>query len=628
MKFTFPPESRPLAGYQLKRGIARGGFGEVYYAVSDAGKEVAVKLLQHNLDVELRGIQQCLNLRHPNLVAIHDVKTDADGDQWVVMEYIGGQTLEQVLQAQRGPLPLDQIERWLTGLSNGLTYLHEQGIVHRDVKPGNIFWDHGDIKLGDVGLSKFMTPSRRSAHTESVGTVYYMAPEVTYGKYGREVDVYSVGVMLYEMLSGQLPFDGQSTGEILMKHLSEAPDLQRVPAPFRPVLAGALEKDPRRRTGSAAQVLADFRSAQRGLPPAPVVAVPPRNSPLPVVEQAVNGRPKPAAPQDEANQAMTAGEPPQVAATVQPLYGPATALVVVLVAISILGGGLGVLVVALAVCAWKWAPPQYLPYALRAADFRWLGAAGPETVRQPNGGTTRVPEGRARTKASGPQQLAPLRPVNLIAAHQRLAELTSSLSCATVLTLVFAAAMGFLSPLFGTAGSVHPDLGKLGLFTFTTLTASWALLIVTKFSEQPGTLNRFRRLAGLVVGAGVGCLAWWVGELLLVEWSDPSLHQQAIFSTVGRQTLVFYNAPTRVAFIVFFGLLFGLRRWWGQTDPHRPAVFRVMSVIVTGLLGAGLPLVFAFPWAWAVMWATVISCVVQLSAVWVPLEVRVRRRSR
>src|SRR4051794_31800123 len=116
MKFTSPPESRPLEGYTLKRGIARGGFGEVYYGLSDAGKEVAIKLLQQNMDVELRGIQHCLNLRHPHLVAIHDIKTDADNDHWVIMEYIAGDTLEQVLLKQRGPLPLDQIQRWMRGV--------------------------------------------------------------------------------------------------------------------------------------------------------------------------------------------------------------------------------------------------------------------------------------------------------------------------------------------------------------------------------------------------------------------------------------------------------------------------------------------------------------------------------
>lgn len=240
MKFTFAPESRPLAGYTIKRAIDRGGFGEVYYAQSDAGKEVALKLLQHNLDVELRGIAQCLNLKHPNLVSIFDVRADDDGDQWVVMEYVAGKTLEQALADYPHGMPMELIQKWMNGVVGGLAYLHDRGLVHRDVKPGNIFWDGGVVKVGDVGLSKFITPSRRSAHTESVGTVYYMAPEVAHGRYGTEVDVYSLGVILYEMLTGRVPFDGESTGEILMKHLSTPPDLTQVPERMRPVLAHAL----------------------------------------------------------------------------------------------------------------------------------------------------------------------------------------------------------------------------------------------------------------------------------------------------------------------------------------------------------------------------------------------------
>ena len=88
MKFTFAPESTPLDGFTIKRAIHRGGFGEVYYALSDAGKEVALKLLNNNLEVELRGVSQCLNLKHPNLVTIFDMKTDNDGDHWIVMEYV------------------------------------------------------------------------------------------------------------------------------------------------------------------------------------------------------------------------------------------------------------------------------------------------------------------------------------------------------------------------------------------------------------------------------------------------------------------------------------------------------------------------------------------------------------
>ena len=99
MKFTFQPESKPLDGYTIKRAIHRGGFGEVYYALTDAGKEVALKLLKQHYDVELRGVSQCLNLKHANLVTIFDVKTDADGDHWVIMEFVAGKSLAQLILA-------------------------------------------------------------------------------------------------------------------------------------------------------------------------------------------------------------------------------------------------------------------------------------------------------------------------------------------------------------------------------------------------------------------------------------------------------------------------------------------------------------------------------------------------
>src|SRR3954468_17360871 len=97
IKFTYPSGSRPLAGFTIKRGVGRGGFGEVYYATSDAGKEVALKLIRRNLDVELRGVTPCLNMKHPNLLGLFDIRGDELGDSWVVMEYINGETLDMVL---------------------------------------------------------------------------------------------------------------------------------------------------------------------------------------------------------------------------------------------------------------------------------------------------------------------------------------------------------------------------------------------------------------------------------------------------------------------------------------------------------------------------------------------------
>ena len=113
MKFTYGSGQRPLDGYVLKRGIGRGGFGEVYFAVSDGGKEVALKLLRggSNNDVELRGVAQCLNLKHPNLVALYDLKTDAQGDPWVVMEYIAGEPLSVVLNRHPRGLPSASLRR-------------------------------------------------------------------------------------------------------------------------------------------------------------------------------------------------------------------------------------------------------------------------------------------------------------------------------------------------------------------------------------------------------------------------------------------------------------------------------------------------------------------------------------
>ena len=113
----------------------------------------------------------------------------------------------------------------MRGICAGVAYLHDHGIVHRDLKPGNIFLDEGTVKIGDYGLAKFISCSRRSGQTESVGTVHYMAPEIANGRYGREIDTYALGIILFEMLTGTVPFEGESVGEVLMKHLTAEPDL-------------------------------------------------------------------------------------------------------------------------------------------------------------------------------------------------------------------------------------------------------------------------------------------------------------------------------------------------------------------------------------------------------------------
>jgi serine/threonine protein kinase len=256
MKFTYSSGQRPLNGYTLKRGIGHGGFGEVYFAVSDGGKEVALKLLRgnNNQDVELRGVAQCLNLKHPHLVSLYDLRTDAQGDTWVVMEYIAGEPLSVVLNRHPQGLPAELVQQWFLALSRAVAYLHDHGIVHRDLKPGNIFLENGTLKVGDYGLCKFISGTQATRQSQSVGTVHYMAPEISTGNYNKQIDIYAAGIILYEMLTGRVPFEGESAGEILMKHLTSPPDLSKLPAEYQPIVARALAKNPAHRYANMAEM--------------------------------------------------------------------------------------------------------------------------------------------------------------------------------------------------------------------------------------------------------------------------------------------------------------------------------------------------------------------------------------
>ncbi|HOW18081.1 MAG TPA: serine/threonine-protein kinase, partial [Phycisphaerae bacterium] len=248
MTFTFKHGDRPLDGYTVQRGVGRGGFGEVYYAVSDSGKEVAIKYLRDNPQIELRGVSHCMNLKSPHLVTVYDIRQNASGEYFIIMEYISGPSLRDLLVAEGDKgLGTQKAAYFLREIAKGLGYLHDRGIVHRDLKPGNIFYEDGYVKIGDYGLSKFISVSRHSAQTASVGTVHYMAPEVGSGNYGRGVDIYALGVILYEMLLGRVPYDGSSMGEVLMKHLMAQPEVNELPAPFGEVITKALAKDPKDR---------------------------------------------------------------------------------------------------------------------------------------------------------------------------------------------------------------------------------------------------------------------------------------------------------------------------------------------------------------------------------------------
>eukprot|EP00913_Durusdinium_trenchii_P028274 g26502.t1 len=695
MKFTFAPESKPLDGYTIKRAIHRGGFGEVYYALSDSGKEVALKLLQQNLEIELRGVRQCMNLKHPNLVSIFDIRTDKDGDHWIVMEYVHGKALDKVIDEADGPLPMEDVQRWLAGMAEGLNFLHDRGIVHRDLKPANVFMENGVVKIGDVGLAKFITQSRRSAQTESVGTVYYMAPEVARGRYGHEVDVYSLGVVLYEIITGRLPFDGESTAEILMKHLSDKPDLTPVPKRLRPVIAGALEKDPLRRTPSAMKLLDDFKKAVRGVEiPTTIPEESFTESPTSPVfaDERTQGFGGPSSEPDKATgnldrkaarkariEARKAARharceeqrrkhherrmerkemrhrrklerkgvrhsgrdvPVDVSVTVVPTSdrsaragGSASAarvekrdekseqirqalkvgVIVLLVLAFFTPYGFAKLVQS-SVKLLFLGGIGYLIYRLISSKNSNAVSARPEVkparppvapvvVQKPEAARRRKNKSRVRAF-----ELCPETPRSIPLRH-RVTELAGSLTTAVVCTALITAVIVAFSELL-----VEP--GRIALFGVTAVAASWIALTAAKLFEGTKVSPGNRRIANLIGGALVGCIAFFLQQMLFVSFhvNDFNVHPEGLVHSIGTVDLANGFQPTLAGYAVFFAGLFVLRRWWRHSDSMRRSRLSVWSVLLTTFVGLVWSLIITFPMAWGVTWAAAISCIVQLSA--------------
>ena len=304
-----------LRQYVITGRLGQGGMGEVWLARDTIlEREVALKVLPAG-DTDLatrkerffREARAASALNHPNIITIYEINSD-QGVDFIAMEYVQGRTLGAMLQ--RGPMAIDLVQRFASQIAEAVGRAHRAGIVHRDLKPGNIMvTDDGLVKVLDFGLAKVNQPSDASAATNAatqaaltragttVGTLGYMSPEQAVGDtVGAGSDVFSFGVILYEMLAGRLPFAGKTLSDVLRElHFADPPPLESLrpdtPPALRAIVGRALAKDPASRFANMSEVAialgggvsADAATTAMPTPAAPVAPSRGRRPPLAVI---------------------------------------------------------------------------------------------------------------------------------------------------------------------------------------------------------------------------------------------------------------------------------------------------------------------------------------------------------
>jgi len=264
--------------YRIIRKLGAGGMADVYLAEDqELGRRVAIKILndRHAADDSFierfrREAKNAAGLSHPNIVSIYD-RGEAEGTYYIAMEFLDGRSLKELIVG-RGPAPIKTAIDYARQILAAVGFAHRHGIVHRDIKPHNVLvGSEGRLKVTDFGIAR----SGASQMTEVgsiIGTAQYLSPEQARGApVDQTSDLYSVGVVLYEMLTGQVPFTGDTPLEIAMKHLSEVP---KPPSELRPevphdldsVVLRALAKDPSERYQGADEMDADLARVLEGLP--------------------------------------------------------------------------------------------------------------------------------------------------------------------------------------------------------------------------------------------------------------------------------------------------------------------------------------------------------------------------
>jgi beta-lactam-binding protein with PASTA domain/tRNA A-37 threonylcarbamoyl transferase component Bud32 len=275
--------ARVLAGrYELGRMIGRGGMAEVY-AAHDAllDREVAVKVLRERFreDASFTArfhdeARHVARLAHPNLVVVFDTGTE-DAQPFIVMERIRGRTLQQAMDA--GGLTEDRALQVAADVCGALGYAHEHGIVHRDIKPGNVMLaEDGSVKVTDFGIARAISDETVTVTAAVLGTAAYLSPEQAQGRrVDARSDLYSLGVVLYELLTGKVPFTAETPVAVALQHVRAAPTPLRELAPSvsrhaETITMRLLAKDPERRYQQADDVRLDLERARRGEAPLPL----------------------------------------------------------------------------------------------------------------------------------------------------------------------------------------------------------------------------------------------------------------------------------------------------------------------------------------------------------------------
>lgn len=260
--------------YEIIKSIGEGGMANVYLADDKIlGRKVAIKVLRGDLennDKFIRRFQReakaVSDLSHPNIVEVYDVGEE-EGQHYIVMEYIDGRTLKQLIQ-KRGALTVPEVVDIMTQLTDGLAAAHEAYIIHRDIKPQNIMiLDNGMIKITDFGIAMTLNATQLTQTNSVMGSVHYLPPEQAAGNTATiKSDIYSAGILMYELLTGSVPFKGDNAVEIALKQMKERiPSIRKqnplIPQSIENIVLKATAKNPKNRYDSIKEMHEDLEHA-------------------------------------------------------------------------------------------------------------------------------------------------------------------------------------------------------------------------------------------------------------------------------------------------------------------------------------------------------------------------------